>query len=256
LELAVAELARAGSAHERIKELHAGGLVSGSQFETAQLQLAIARAKHGIAAARLETARQELADTTVKAPFSGVITRRHIDEGRMMRTMMTSFPVIELTKMDRVEVMVQVPEIHLSRVQPETRGTVAFEGVESVLQTTVQTINDRVDERTRSFEVWLPLENPGYRIKPGQFAKVMLFPQARDALLLDRQAILGTPGAHYVYVEDAGRARRHPVDGHEFDTLHFEIISGLSAGEPVLAGVNLYRLSEARTVAVQDDVDR
>ncbi|MCZ6538643.1 MAG: efflux RND transporter periplasmic adaptor subunit [Chloroflexi bacterium] len=256
LELAVAELAQARSEHERIKELHANGLVSGSQFEAAQSQLAIARAKHGIAAARLETARQELADTTVKAPFPGVITRRHIDEGRMMRTMMTSSPVIELTKMDRVEVLVQVPEIYLSRVRPETRATVAFEGVESALETTVQTINDRVEESTRSFEIWLPLENSDYRIKPGQFAKVTLFPPARVALLLDRQAILGAPGAHYVYVEDAGRARRRPVDVQEFDTLHFEVISGLSAGEPALAGVNLYRLSEGRPVAVQDDVDR
>ncbi len=57
-------------------------------------------------------------------------------------------------------------------------------------------------------------------------------------------------------MEDDGRARRRPVDVHEFDSLHFEIISGLSAGEPVLAGVNLYRLSEASPVVVQDDVDR
>ena len=256
LQLAVAELAQARSELERVEELHAKELVSGSQFEAAQSHLAIARAKRGIAAARLETARQELADTTVKAPFPGVITKRHIDEGRMMRTMMTSSPVIELTKMDRVEVLVLVPEIYLSRVQPETRGTIAFEGVEAALETTVQTINDRVDERTRSFEVWLPLENPDYRIKPGQFAKVMLFPPARAVLLLDRQAILGAPGAHYVYIEDAGRARRRPVDVQEFDTLHFEVISGLSAGEPALAGANLYRLSEASPVAVQDDVDR
>jgi RND family efflux transporter MFP subunit len=256
LKLAEAELAQARSELERINDLHAEGLVSGSQFEAAQSKLAIARAKYGIAAARLETARQELADSTVKAPFSGVITKRHIDEGRMMRTMMASSPVVELTKMDRVEVIVQVPEIHLSRVQPETPGTIAFEGMEAALETVVQTINDRVDERTRSFEVWLPLDNTDYRIKPGQFAKVTLFPRSRDALLIDRQAILGAPGAHYVYMEDAGRARRRPVDVQEFDSVHFEVISGLSAGQAVLSGVNLYRLSEARRVDVQDDVDR
>jgi RND family efflux transporter MFP subunit len=256
LQLAEAELAQARSEHERAGELHAEGLVARSQFEAAQSKLVIARAKHGIAAARLETARQELADSKVKAPFPGVITRRHIDEGRMMRTMMASSPVVELTKMDRVEVIVQVPEIYLSKVPPGTRGTIAFEGMESELETTVQTINDRVDERTRSFEVWLPLENPDYRIKPGQFAKVTLFPQSRDALLLDRQAILGAPGAYYVYTEDSGRAQRRPVDVQEFDSLHFEIISGLSAGEAVLSGVNLYRLSEARQVNVRNDVDR
>jgi RND family efflux transporter MFP subunit len=212
----------------------------------------MAAAQRDQAEAALAQARQNLADTTVAAPYRGVITRRFVDEGAMLSTMMTAGnAVVQIMKVDVVAAIVQLPEVHLARVHVGTPGVVRVDGIARTYDTQVHIVNDRVDAVSRAFEVRLAIENPDYALKPGLFAEVELRPEPREATLLERAALLGGTGAAYVFVLDGDRASRRVVRVAELDAARVEVLDGLAPGERVLLGPNLTQLADGTAVAVE-----
>jgi RND family efflux transporter MFP subunit len=229
---------------DRMASLYGSQVASTDQLDEARTAHQMAAARLGSAQTALERASQDLDDTIVTAPYAGVITHRYVDEGTMMRTMMSgSSPVLELMKTDVVLAVVQIPELDLPRVRVEMPARVEIDGMAKSYESYAYIVNDRVDPQSRAVEVRLPIENPDLAIKPGLFAQAELFPEPREALVLDRRTVLGSEGAHHVFVAKNGRAKPQPVQARELDATRMEILSGLAAGDHVLAGPNLSRLS-------------
>jgi RND family efflux transporter MFP subunit len=235
---------------ERIRTLHGQNVASDERLDAVRTAREMAAAQREQAEAGLAQARQNLADTTVRAPYKGVITRRFVDEGAMLSTMMTAGnAVVQIMKMDVVAAIVQLPELHLARVHVGTSGVVRVDGIERSYESKVAILNDRVDSVSRAFEVRLAIENPDYALKPGLFAELELHPEAREATLLERGALLGSENSAYVFVLGDGRAVRRPVRIRELDAARVEVLEGLAPGEQVLLGPNLSRLADGSPVA-------
>ena len=237
---------------ERIQTLHGQDVASDERLDAVRTAYEMAAAQRDQAEAGLAQARQNLADTTVRAPYRGVITRRFVDEGAMLSTMMTAGnAVVQIMKVDVVAAIVQLPEPHLARVHVGTPAVVRVHGIERAYETEVAILNDRVDAVSRAFEVRLVIENPDYAIKPGLFVEAELFPEPREVTLLERGAVLGTEGAHHVFIEKDGRAARRALRLRELDAARVEVLDGLASGERVLLGPNLTQLSDGTKVVVE-----
>jgi len=237
---------------DRIQTLHEQNVASDERLDAVRTAHEMAAAQRGQAEAALAQARQNLLDTTVRAPYRGVITRRFVDEGAMLSTMMTAGnAVVQVMKMDLVVAIVQLPEAHLARVRVGTQGVVRVDGLDRSYETEVAVLNDRVDAVSRAFEVRLGIQNPDYTLKPGLFAELELFPEPREATLVDRAALLGGAGASHVFVLEDGRAGRRAVRVQELDAARVEVLDGLAPGERVLLGPNLTRLTDGAEVAVE-----
>ena len=157
----------------------AQNVASDERLDAVRTACEMAAAQREQAEAGLAQARQNLADTTVRAPYRGVITRRFVDEGAMLSTMMTAGnAVVQIMKMDIVVAIVQLPELHLARVHVGTPGVVRVDGIERSYESHVAILNDRVDSVSRAFEVRLAIENADYALKPGLFAELELRPEA------------------------------------------------------------------------------
>ena len=236
----------------RIETLHAQGVASDERLDGVRTAFEIATAHRDQAAAALDQARQDLADTVVRAPYPGVITQRYVDEGAMMSTLMASSArVVQLMKVDLVVAIVQVPEVHLPQVSEGTKARVMVDGTGAEYETEVHVLNDRVDPVSRAFEVRLRIQNPGLVIKPGLFAEARLFPEPRQVTAVDRRAVLGGIAARYVFLESNGRAVRRPVEVRELDAARMEVIEGLAEGEYVLFGPNLSELTDGMPVGAK-----
>ena len=191
-------------------------------------------------------------DTAVRAPYTGVITHRYVDEGAMMSTIMSAnSQVVQIMKIDIVAAIVQVPEIHLSRIRIGTPARVSVDGVKGDFESEVYILNDRVDHRSRAVEVRLPIRNSDYALKPGLFARAALLPKPRDVVVIPRGSVMGPSDARYVFVDDGGVARRRDVTVRELDTRRMEVIGGLAPGEGVLGGPNLARVSDGAAIAIE-----
>jgi RND family efflux transporter MFP subunit len=250
--LARANAQKAARDLERMLTLHGQNVASDERLDAARTAHEMAAAQRDQADAALAQASQNLADTAVRAPYRGVITRRFVDEGAMLSTMMTAGnAVVQIMKMDVVAAIVQLPEAHLARVRLGTPGVVRVDGIERSYEAKVDILNDRVDAISRAFEVRLAIENADYALKPGLFAELELRPDPREATLVERAALLGGEDTAYVFVLADGRAVRRPLRVRELDAARVEVLEGLSPGERVLLGPNLTQLSDGSPVAIE-----
>lgn len=255
LVLARAEVTQAERDLNRARTLRERGVVSEGRMDSAITQHATATARLGIAEASLARAKQDLADAVVRAPYDGIVTERFVDEGTMVQVAASNTPVVEVVKVDVVEIIARVPATHLTSIRPGTPAAVDIDGLERPIKTTLDVINDKVDARTRSVEIRLRLDNPDHAIKPGLFAKVTLYPAATRATVVDRGAVLGLSGDNYVFVpasHDGGDiARRQTVKVRDIDAGRMEMLDGVEAGGLVLAGPNLPDLKDGAPIAIR-----
>jgi RND family efflux transporter MFP subunit len=257
LRLARAEAAKAKRDLERIDSLHGSGVVSDERIDAARTGADIASARLGSAETALAKARQDLTDTVVTAPYPGAITRRYVDEGTMMRTMLSSSAnVVQIMKTDIVAAIVLIPEVHLKRIRLGTPGRLRIDGLDAEYESEVAIINDRVELASRSIEVRLPIRNSDLSIRPGLFVKAELLPEPRTVTVLKRRGVLGAAGERHVFVAEGGRAVRRPVQVRDLDALRVEVLQGLAPGESVLATPGGQGLAEGVPIEIEvADVD-
>lgn len=253
--LAEAELAQSIREFKRNRALRERDVVSQGRLDAVSARYNVAKARLGIAQASLIQTRQNLDDTIVKAPYAGVVTGRYVDEGKMVRTAMAGSPIVEIVKIDIVEVIVRIPAVHLARLSANTRAKIDVGGRAQPIESVIHVINDKVDARTRTIEIRLRLENADFSLKPGMFAKVTLFPKSRSAVIVERAAVLGISGDQYVFVSNGGVARRRAITARDVDARLIEVLAGLSAGQKVLTGPNLPDISDGTPVQLLAKLD-
>lgn len=234
-QLASAETRKAFHDLERAEELFRRNIVSIEEIESIRTAHDTARARFGQAQTALARARQDLEDTSVRAPFAGSITRRFVDEGVMLRTMLSSgSAVVQLMKLDQVVAVARLPDVHLTRVLPGTPARLHVDGFEGGFEGRIEVVSDRVDPASRTIEVRVPIPNPELALKPGLFAKLEVRPEPRRALVIERRALRGHAPDSYVLVAENGRAARRNVAVRNLDAQHVEVLSGLDDGAQLL----------------------
>ncbi len=262
VQLAEADFTNAKAEFGRITELKSGGVVSKGQMDKVQAQYSVSEARLGIARTNLAKARQSLDDTIVYAPYDGVIVYQYKFKGEFLSTMggpgMEAMGgggggrgVFDISKIDVVAAIVEVPETKLRYVRLGTPGTVHIDGMDKDYPSQIHVLNDQVDPVSRKVQVRLAILNPDYAIKPGLFARATLSPDPRPAMTLDRRAVLGQQDAHYVFVNVDGRARQTKIIARELDARRVEIIQGLTALDHVLVGPNLMRVRDGDAISVE-----
>jgi len=255
LALAKAQQANAHAELKRQDRLKAGGWVSASRMDSMRTNAAVANAQTGVWEARLAQLRQQLADTVVRAPYDGVITRKDIYEGRFMATRFGGMPggasgVVQIMDIDTVAAIVNVPEIYVAHLKKGMPAKVKIDGFDKPFESIVHVINHRVDDKTRSVEVRIGIANKDHKILPGLYCSVELAPEAREVLVVDRKAVLGGEGARYAFIAENGRARKIKLSTRDLDAERFEVTSNVPEGTVLLTGSNLARLSEGIAVKV------
>ncbi len=228
------------------------GAVSRESTDNARTRLEVTQAELGIAQAQLEEARQNLIDTVSKAPFDGVITIRNVNEGTFVQTMRGGGgpPLLQIQKIDIIVTRVRIPETNLSRIHIGTPAKVTVDGLNRSFDTRINVINDWIDNQSRTIDIRLAIANKDYLIKPGLFARVEIYPEPRRALVVEREAVLGSENT-YVFVNDHEIARKKSVEIRELDTQQVEITKGLVAGQQVVTGLNLTRLADGTRIRVE-----
>lgn len=266
VKLAAADFTNAKAEYERISELKAGGVVSKGQMDKIQAQYSVSEARLGIAKANLAKAQQSLDDATVRAPYDGVIVYQHKYRGEYLSVMGGPMMemggssgggggggrgVFDISKIDIVAAIVEIPETKLRFVRLGTPGVVRIDGMDKEYPSQVHIINDQVDPVSRKVQLRLAILNPDYAIKPGLFARATLTSDPRPAITLDRRAVLGPQDAQYVFVAVDGHAKLTKITARELDARRVEILSGLTPENHVLTGPNLTRVRDGDAISVE-----
>jgi membrane fusion protein (multidrug efflux system) len=150
-----------------------------------------ARAKSGLEQAEVAVlkARMELDRARVRAPFAGRVANVKVQTGQYARPGDALMTVVDLS---RIKVEVQVLEGQIGFLTAGRTARVRFAAFpDEEFAGRIESINPMVDKDTRSARVVVTVMNPGGRILPGMYARVLL--DARrfaDRVMVPRSAIL------------------------------------------------------------------
>lgn len=255
VQLAAAELENAERDWSNAVSLLQKRAISTEQSDDRQTRYKAALARLGIAKAELAEAEKELSDSITRAPYRGVITQRNIDEGAFIPSMMrTNQPALQIQKIDVMVAIVFVPQGHLKSIRLGTPGKVGISGLNNEYKTEVHLINDRIDAATRTIDVRLGIRNSDYKIKPGLFIEVELYPDPRPAVVIPARVVRGAGADRYVYVVQNDTVVQVPVSVRELPDGTAEVLSGLVPEQLVISGPDLHLIQDSDRVVVAADV--
>ena len=246
---------------DRARMLFEKKLLSQAEYDQRSAQAEVTRRQYDIARnsaiqqyqallaarARVSLARKALADTVVRAPFTGVVGERlvsvgdYVTRGTKVASVMRTHPLrVELTVPQQFSADMAVGRAVSLEVDsvPGKRFAGKVRYVSPALQ---------ADSRTLLVEAVVPNEDGSLR--PGSFATAQIEQAASSqAVLVPGVAVRAVAGTSRVYVVSGDRAEERLVTvGQQVGDL-VEITSGLKAGD-VVATSNVAQLADGTRVA-------
>lgn len=277
-EQAQAELRQAEANEKRYRELVQTGDVSMQNYENYRTQRDTARARvnaarqqleaavnaarqnneairaaqAGVEAAlaRVETARQAVADTVIRAPFSGFVSVRGVSVGEFVTT---NTPIITLVRTNPIKLQIQVAEKEVPFIAAGMGVSLEVEAFKDrKFAGTVSAISPSVDPTSRAAVIEALVENNANVLRPGMFATARIARQGGNTgVFLPRAAVLSDPttNSYRVFVIQEGIARLRVVQLGTEENDMVQILNGVNADETV-ATSNLPQLYEGAKVEV------
>ncbi len=241
LAQARASLAQSRASYRRADELlrhNAGSAVARDQ--------ALARLR--VNRARVVLARRRLAQTTIRAPFEGIVGLRGVSVGDYVQA---GQDIVTLVDIDPIKVDFRVPEIYLSDLNEGQRVAVAVDAYPGeVFSGQVYAIDPVVDINGRAISMRARIPNAQARLRPGLFARVKLTVDTRpNAVLVDEAALVAERAGAFVYRIRDGQAILTKVKLGARRPGQVEILSGLKP-RAVVVTAGQQRLSNGAAVEV------
>jgi RND family efflux transporter MFP subunit len=238
---AAARLQEAQDEYRRIEGVFKKSLVSQSAMDKAETALRAARASHESAQARLAQAQEQLSYTLIRAPYSGIVTRRHLEVGEVASP---GQPLISGISLDQLRVTVDVPQSLVQHVRKSGEALIHMNDGASLKAARI-TVFPFADPASNSFKVRLGLPEVSTPLFPGMFVKVEFHAGSREQLLVPSRSLVYRSEVTGVYVIGEGGkiSFRFVRLGNKTDA-GIPVLAGLEAGErialdPIAAGALL-----------------
>ena len=220
----------------RVESLVKGGAMAQRDLDMANNAVATARAQLAAAQARLTSTRQQMSDTVLRAPISGIVATRTANTGDVVAPGAPLFTVIDPSSM-RLEASVASDQLAMLRVGAPVEFTVrgypgqAFTG-------RIERISPAADPVTRQVSIFVTIPNTGGRLIGGLFAEGRVNAEAHRALVIPLGALDEsgpTPTVSRVRDNKVERVQVK-VGARDNERDIVEITSGLNEGDHVLVG--------------------
>lgn len=219
------------------------------QVELRRREIAAAHAGIQSAEAARRVTAVQLSKHSVVSPISGTVAARHVDPGEGASP---GVPLLTIVGSDMLYVEASVSEQDLAQVQVGQAAEVRVDGVaDEVFVGEIITIAPAVESASRTGTVRVRLMNASAAVHTGMFARAtVVIQRSDDTVIVARDSLLTADGATYVFVVENNVAHRREVEVGIESATRVEIISGLRAGDQVVAeGQDQLNDGDAVTIA-------
>lgn len=237
--LATIETPQLASALDRAEAALANALSENKRFEAARGSVSERDIDRAAATLRMATAdrdriQAQLDDATVRAPFTGRITRKSLDTGDLVQP---GTAICHIEDPSKLQLDIHLAESLASRLQLGQRFAVRIESAGLDLEGTVSEISPAADRASRTFLVKLDLRDGG-RLLAGQFGRALIPRGTKTALVVPPAALLTRGQLTYAAVlDDTNTADLRIVRTGPHRPEGTEILAGLESGERILAEI-------------------
>lgn len=219
---------------ERIRGLRKTSVVSQSDMEAAEAQ-----AKDS--AARVDQLASIVEKRTIRAPFTGRVGIRQVQEGQFLKP---GDSVVTIQAFDPVYVNFSLPQQRLADISTGMKVKITSDALPGrVFEGAITAIEPTVDATTRNINLQATLQNHDGALRQGMFVAVsVLVPGTFERVVIPATAVIFAPYGDSVFVVTEVESKKGPrLEAHqkfirlgqrEGDLVAIE--EGLSAGERIV----------------------
>lgn len=239
LEEARARLEQAEQEYARVASMFENETVSKARFDQAKANRDAAQARLNAANSGVAAAREQLDYTVVRAPYAGIVSKRHVELGELVSP---GQPLMSGLSLQLLRVNVDVPQSMFDAVRRIGKAFV-YVGDERIPGERL-TFFPVADPASNTFRVRVDLPEGSATLYPGMFVKVGFVVGETQRLLIPDSAVARRSEMSGVYVvQDEAVTLRQVRLGRRYGT-SIEVLAGLTEGErvaadPVSAGIYL-----------------
>ena len=254
----------------RAQELRTAGFQSQESLDNATMTANSLRAKIDYAQqqvvagdARVKEAQQAVDNTTISAPFDGIIVSKDAQVGEMVSPIsagggFTRTGIATIVDMASNEIEVDVNENYIARVKPGQEVTAILDAYPDwKIPCHVRTIIPTADRQKATVEVRVAFDKLDPRILPDMGVKVTFLgeeqKQAKNTpagVMVPKNAVRDDGGQKIVFLVSGDHVERHAVQVGTSNSTQTQVLAGLAAGDTVvIAGPR--DLRDGETVAVK-----
>lgn len=216
--------------------------VAEAQVATAKASVSSAEQQLRVAQADREKVRTLFAYARIKAPFTGVVTKRYADTGSMIQTGISSqtqsMPLVTLAQENLLRLVIPIPESAVSKIRLGSPVEVSVSTLGKKFQGKVARFADQVDMATRTMHTEVDVPNPTGELVPGMYASASLvLNDERNALSVPIQALTRTEDrVSVLLINKQNKLEERSVQIGIETPDQVEILSGLNEGDFVVVG--------------------
>lgn len=226
LNAAQADFTQAETELTRVQELFTKKLMAKSLVDKAESNFKSSRA-------RLDQANENLERTIVRAPYSGIVVKRHIEVGETARP---GAPLFTGLSLETLRVAVNLPQDIINSVREHKSARVLLLNDENKsIATSTMIISPYADADSHTFLVRVNLPPGDHGLYPGMAVKVAFATGSTQKLQVPLSAVTHRSEVTALYVMDEqNKLRMRQIRaGHKLDNSMIEVLAGLQENEQV-----------------------
>lgn len=208
--------------------------IQGVQLEKAELGLKSAKVQKA-------TLLEQINKTTIKAPFSGVVTAKLSEEGAFAAP---GVPLLQITDITTLKFTVNVPEKDLSQFKLNQSYSLSADAYSEILLTGKTTMIGSKANMGSSFPIQFTVNNTSdLKIKSGMFGKVLIKSETSEkGIVIPSSAVQGTDNQPQVYVVKNGKALLQNITISKKTQNKAVVSNGLNEGDVLVTNgfINLF----------------
>ena len=216
----------ARAAYVRAKGLADQNLISKGDFDKTAMEKDVAEQE-------LAEAQWRLGKTSIRAPFTGVITQRKITNGQHVRPGEELFTVTDL---DPLVAHIYLPERDVQGVTPGRPVRITLKAAQEVhFPGRIRYISPVVDAATGTVKMTVEAVGSPNSVRPGGFVNIDIEKETRaSALVIPREAVIRELQTAHVFIVDGTVAKKRDVSIGLEESGKLEVTSGLKPGDQVI----------------------
>ena len=172
------------------------------------------------------------------ADFEGKLGKREIAQGVLGSNSL----IITLDDLKKIIIDIKVPENYVGVLKPGLKAEIINSAFNETFKGKVESISSRIDPSTRSILARIVVNNPEFKIIPGQLMTVKVIYDETKQIGVPESAVTIQGNTAFVYVVDADIAEKKNIKIGKRNFGKVSIISGIDEGDIVISeGVSKVR---------------
>jgi membrane fusion protein (multidrug efflux system) len=225
LDQAEAGLVLAEQKLRRSKRLKKQGAIPQSELDSVL-------ASHRDAKATVQTAGNNLSRCSIRAPFGGIINKRHITLGTLVTP---GSEIVDLLDNHKVKVNIGIPEadvVKVSRIESTEFTVDSLKGKKFRGKKTFLSI--KPISQAKVYNLQLSVDNKDRLLRPGMFVEANIVKEKKKTIVIPLYTVITRGSEQFCYITENEKAVRKDVTLGIKKGKYVEITSGLNIGDELI----------------------